>query len=107
MVSGLGRVTHLTDPRPAREEIAKARDESHAFFERFKENCSGAPMSQRKSLVRQIVDRIVIERDRRVAKCYLLAMPRSAGKIVKEIIENSRTPIMSVPPTRFELVLQA
>ena len=62
---------------------------------------SDGPISEHKSLVRQIVDRIVIDRDRKVAKCYVLAMPKSAGKIVEEIIENSRTHVKSVPPTGF------
>lgn len=101
------KVKHLKCPKAARMQITKAVDETVAFFGRFKQDCNDVPISERKSLVRQIVDRIVIDRDRRVAKCYLLAMPRSAGKIVEEMIQDGRTHLMSVPPTRFELVLQA
>ena len=54
-----------------------------------------------------IVDRIVTDRDRRVAKCYLLAMPSSAGKIVEEMIQDGGTHLQIVPPTGFEPMFQA
>jgi hypothetical protein len=101
------KVKHLTFPEPARMQIPKAVDETVVFFGRFKQGCNEVPISERKSLVRQIVDRIVIDRDRRVAKCYLLAMPRSAGKIIEEMIQDGRTHLQVVPPTGFEPMFQA
>ena len=77
------------------------------FISRFEQHFDHAPMSERKSMVRQLVDRIVIDRTRRVAMCYLLKIPKGAGKIVENLLEKERTHITSVPPTRFELVFQA
>lgn len=77
------KVGHLTYPKPARMQVTKALDETVAFFDRFTQAFNGAPISERKSLVRQIVHRIAIDRDRRVATCYLPAMQRSAEKIVE------------------------
>ncbi len=101
------RVKEAATAKPPKEEIAKALDEARAYFREFMRNWREGTNSERKSLIRQVVDRIVIDRERRVAKCYIQAMPKSVGRTLDNLLENSRTQILTVPPTGFEPVLQA
>jgi hypothetical protein len=55
-------------------------------------------------MLRQVVDRIIINRERRKAECYLLVVPRA---IAQSAAEFRKTHISVVPPTGFEPVLQA
>ena len=48
-------------------------------------------------MIRQLVDGIVIDRERRVGQNALC--PQSGRKNVQEMLENERTHLMSVPPT--------
>ena len=96
----------LASATPTKAEIDTALNETSAFLERFKTG-QEMPISERKSIIRQLVDKIEVDRGRRVAQCYILAMPKSAGKFVEEMVENCRTHLMNVPPTGFEPMLQA
>jgi predicted nuclease with TOPRIM domain len=98
------RIERLNSIKPTRGRFEQSIDETVKFFERFEHHFECASISERKNLMRQVIDRIVIDRKRRVAQCYLLAIPRSNSLSSPKI---STTHISGVPPTRFELVFQA
>ncbi len=78
------------------------------FFSNFEKHFEQAPLSERKALVSQVVEKIIIDQKTRVAKCYLLKIPKQdLGLLEKKRGVNKITPLMSVSPTRFELVLEA
>ena len=88
-------------------EIEASISSLTAFLEEFERHFSHAPICERKVIIQKIVDRIEIDREKNIAKCYLLRLPKGESKLVDEMIEKERTHLLSVPPTRFELVLQA
>ncbi len=92
---------------PDQQQITEVAGNASQFLDDFDNYFSVAPISERKSMIRQVVDRIVIDRERRVAKCFLLKIPRGAGKIVEDLLQGEKTHMLSVSPTRFELVLEA
>ena len=57
--------------------------------------------------VREIIRKIALERDRRVAGLHLAILPSGAENYLEGLLGNTKTLIKTVPPTRFELVLQA
>ncbi len=101
------QLTQRTSSTPKQKEVEAVANKATEFLKRFERHFNKAPISERKSMVRQVVDRIVIDRQRRVARCFLLRIPKGAGQIVEKLLEKERTHIANVPPTRFELVLQA
>ena len=92
---------------PTRKEVDATTQKAAEFVRDFQTKFEKAPISERKSMIRQFVDQIVIDRERRIAKCSILKIPKVAGKIVEELLENERTHLSSVPPTGFEPVFQA
>ena len=78
------------------------------FFNDFEKRFENAPMSERKALVHQVVEKIVIDQETRIAKCYLLKIPRQdLGVLGKNKEGEGITYLWKVSPTRFELVLEA
>ncbi len=68
------------------------------FFSTFKDHFDRAPISERKALIHRLIDRIEIDRQKMVARCFLLRLPKGEGKIVDELLEKERTHLKSVPP---------
>lgn len=95
------RLENTSDTEAAITQIAKA---SEAYFQEFDRKFDTLPISKRKALLQKIVERIDIDRETRIAKCYLRKLPKDIGHPALDIL---RTPVLRVPPTRFELVLQA
>ncbi len=78
------------------------------FFSDFERHFEQALMSERKALVHQVVEKIVIDQKTRIAKCYLLKIPRQdLGLLNQKRDVGKKTSLMGVSPTRFELVLEA
>jgi site-specific DNA recombinase len=70
------------------------------FFSNFESHFEKAPISERKALVHQVVEKIVIDQKTRVAKCYLLKIPRQdLGLLDKKRDVNEKTSLMCVSPT--------
>jgi hypothetical protein len=80
------------------EQIVKAITE---FFNGFDLHFQKAPLSVRKALIQNFVDRIDVNRERNVARCYLLSLSKGSGNILDQMIENERTHLKEVSPTGF------
>jgi hypothetical protein len=60
-------------------------------------------MSERKALVHQVVEKIVIDQETRVAKCYLLKIPKQDLGLLNEKRDVGKiTPLRNVSPTGTE-----
>lgn len=94
------RMKNTEDTVMVVDRLAK---EAEKFFEEFGRRFEKSPVSEQKALIQSIVQRIDIDRERRVAKCYVWKLP----KIGQPALDFIRTHLLSVPPTGFEPVLQA
>jgi site-specific DNA recombinase len=76
------------------------------FLTDFEQTFEAATLSEKKALIQKIVPRIDIDRERNVARCYMRKFP---GGLASErpLAGLLQTPVLSVPPTRFELVYRA
>ena len=76
------------------------------FFSNFEKHFEQAPMSERKALVNQVVEKIVIDQRTRVAKCYLLNIPKQELSLLNEKRGvGIKTPLYNVSPIQgFEKV---
>ena len=77
------------------------------FFRNFEYHFNNANPGEKKALINQMVERIVIDRENKVAKCFLYRIPRG---VIEEILQQKRgglTPLLIVLPTGIEPVLQA
>ena len=71
------------------------------FFSNFESHFEKAPISERKALVHQVVEKIVIDQKTRIAKCYLLKIPKQdLGLLDKKRNIDKKTSLMGVSPTR-------
>ncbi|MBI3786918.1 MAG: recombinase family protein [Ignavibacteriales bacterium] len=69
------------------------------FFKEFERVFDNAPLSERKALISQLVDRIIVDRENKVAKCYLFKIPKREIKTFGDLYKG-REHTLEVCPQR-------
>ncbi len=77
------------------------------FFENFEKLFDNAPTSEKKALINQMVERIVVDRESGIVKCYLYKLPKNIVEDIQQQKKGDLTPFMIVLPTGIEPVYQA
>jgi hypothetical protein len=97
----------LNGEQPTNKVEGNVAERIAKFFSEFEQRFATAAPSEKKVILHQLVDKIVIDRDSKKAICYLRRLPKFESTVLDELIERACTPLLIVPPTRFELVFQA
>jgi DNA-binding FrmR family transcriptional regulator len=95
------RLENTNETEAAINQVAKAAEE---YFQEFDLKFDTLPVSMKKSLLQKVVERIQVDQETRMAKCYLRKLPKGIGNPALDLL---RTQVMRVPPTGFEPVFQA
>ena len=116
-----------------KNELLNVVAESKSFVDNFVEEFNELGLAEKKEGMRKLVRKVIVDRERKVARCYIRTIPpfkqhplldvldkdtqvpasplqfRKPQKQRDELVETSQlsSSLVSVPPTRFELVYRA
>ena len=94
--------------KAGKKDMLRWAERVKEYFSNFKDRFQLIPVAEQKVILRKLIERIIIDRENRVAKVYLWQLPKGEVKQIDQLIDQERRVFLQgVPPTRFELVFQA
>ena len=105
----------LQSHKSSQNELLDVISESKNYVQNFVDHFEEMSLIKKKEGMKQIVKQIIVDREKRVARCALRVIPLVKQHPIfslfskDELVDNSQlsSSLDYVPPTRFELVFQA
>ena len=106
------RKQQLETVKAEKRESLTWADQVARFFKHFEDRVLAASLAEQKVLLRKMVQRIVVDREKKVVRLYAWRLPKRGMRqiddlLASEIAGQKCVFQTSVSPTRFELVLEA
>lgn len=119
-------VATLQRQNESKESLPDIAEESRMFVEKFVTSFDQLTLAEKKEGMKKLVKEVIVDRDKHVAHCHIRTIPPFKHHPILEFLQGSTLPavhkkqrdepvenkqlsssLVDVPPTRFELVLQA
>ena len=104
---------NLEAVKSGQKEIHRWAEVVADFFTNFESRFLAAPPAEQKVLLRELVERIIIDRERNVALVYIWLLPKGEVRGVDDLLAQKKKGgqipdlLLAVPPTGFEPVYWA